>query len=343
MPSSTPAASDPPSTVRTHRVTLANTGDTFEVCEGDRILAAARRAGIWLPYECGWGGCGTCKVTVVEGEADLLFTEAPAVDARDARRRRMVTCQTTPTSDLVIKPLWASEQPRVELPTADHRAQLVDVEELAPEIRRFRFQLEREAVYRAGQYAILEVAPGLRRCYSMSDLSGSPVVEFIAKRYERRPGSEQLFALPVGCHIQVELPYGDMWLREGVRPVVLVAGGTGISPILALVRQLSAIGDQRPVRVFYGATTRAELVCWDELGSLVDGMSDGRLYGALLTPDDSWTGTTGFVTDSLTPYLEGLADSDIYLAGPPPMVNAVRALLREQSVQVDRVHYDSFG
>ncbi|GAA0667573.1 phenol 2-monooxygenase domain-containing protein [Streptomyces thermocarboxydovorans] len=342
MPSSTPAASEP-TAVRTHRVTLENTGDTFEVCEGDRILAAARRAGIWLPFECGWGSCGTCKVTVVDGEVDLLFAEAPAVNARDVRRRRIVTCQTTPTSDLVIKPSWASDQPRDELPTADHRAQLVDVKELGPEIRRFRFQLEREAVYQAGQYAVLDVAPGLRRCYSMSNLSGSSVVEFIAKRYEGGPGSEQLFKLPVGSHIQMELPYGGMWLRDGDRPLVLLAGGTGISPILALVRKLSEIGDPRPVRVFYGATTRAELVCWDELQSLVAGMFDGQLHGALLKPDNSWTGTTGFVTDALTPYLGDLAHSDIYLAGPPPMVNAVRALLREQRVQVDRVHYDSFG
>jgi len=171
------------------------------------------------------------------GSADLLF-EAPAVDARDARRRRMVTCQTTPTSDLVIKPIWSSDQPRPELPTADHRAQLVDVQGLGPDIRRFRFHLEAAAVYREGQYAILELAPGLRRCYSMSHLAGSRVVEFIAKRYAGGPGSERLFALPIGSQIPVELPYGDMWLREGVRPVVLIAGGTGISPILALLRQL---------------------------------------------------------------------------------------------------------
>ncbi|MCQ4079118.1 2Fe-2S iron-sulfur cluster binding domain-containing protein [Streptomyces sp. RB6PN25] len=330
-------------TMRTYRVTLANTGETFEVGEGDRILAAARRAGVWLPFECGWGSCGTCKVTVVEGEADLLFAEAPAMDARDARRRRMVTCQSRPLSDLVIKPTWVSDEPRPELPTADHKAQLVEVEELGLQICRFRFQLEGEAVYRAGQYAILELAPKLRRCYSMSDLPGSPVVELIAKRYEGRPGSEQLFRLPVGSSINMELPYGDMWLREGLRPVVLIAGGTGVSPILALVRQLVESGDQRPVRVFYGATTQDQLVCWDELASLVDRLPSGRLHGALLTGGDSWVGTTGLVTDALTPYLEAMADSDIYLAGPPPMVNAVRVLLREHSVQFDRIHYDSFG
>jgi len=95
--------------------------------------------------------------------------------------------------------------------------------------------------------------------------------------------------------------------------------------------------------VFYGATTRAELVCWGELGSLVGTLLDGRLYGALVKPEGDWNGATGFVTDALLPRMDAVADSDVYLAGPPPMVNAVLALLRERGVQLDRIHYDSFG
>lgn len=342
VPSSPPAPSDPV-TVRTYRVTVANTGETFEVREGERILAAARRAGIRLPFECGWGSCGTCKVTVVEGDSALLFAQAPAVGPRDVRRRRLVTCQTTPTSDLVIAALRTGDRPRDELPTEDHDARLVEIEDLGPQIRRFRFRLGRTAVYRAGQYALLEVAPGLRRCYSMANLAGSPIVEFIAKRYDGGPGSDRLFRLAVGSRIPMELPYGGMWLHEGDRPVVLIAGGTGISPVLALTRHLAATGDRRPVRVFYGATSPAELVCWDELGTLVAGLADGGLHGALLKPDAGWDGTTGFVTDALHRHAEYLAGAEVYLAGPPPMVHAALATLRNCGVGLDRIHYDSFG
>ena len=324
-------------------VAVTPDGSTFEVREGERILAAARRAGIWLPFECGWGSCATCKVTLIDGEVDLLFADAPAMTPRDARRRRVLTCQTTPRSDLVIKPLWVSDRPREELPTADYRGELVAADELGPEIRRFRFRLDRPAGYREGQYAILDLGECLRRCYSMSNLQGSSDIEFVAKRYAGRPGSERLFCLPPGSEIGLELPYGDMWLRPGDRTAVLIAGGTGISPILALARRLHQDADPRPVRVFYGAGSRAELVCWDELRSLVDCLPDGRLHGALLQPDDAWSGTVGFVTHALDRHLVDGADVTYYLAGPPPMVDAVLERLRDWGVELTQIHYDSFG
>ncbi|MHA6797293.1 2Fe-2S iron-sulfur cluster-binding protein (plasmid) [Pseudonocardia bannensis] len=324
-------------------VTIAPGGPTFEVRERERILVAARRAGVWLPFECGWGSCSTCKVTLVEGEVDLLFAGAPAVTVRDARRQRILTCQTTPRSDLVIKPLTVGSVPSAERPTTDHTGELIGREELGPDIRRFSFRLERPADFRAGQYAILHLGDGVRRCYSMSNRPGSPLVEFVTKRYPGRLGSERLHGLPLGGCVELELPYGDMWLRPGSRPVVLIAGGTGISPVLALLLQLHGAADPRPVQIFYGANSRAELVCWNELETLVAGLPHGRLHGALACPDTAWPGASGLVTAALAEHLQAADAGDHYLAGPPPMVDAVLAHLRERDVELTRVHYDRFG
>jgi toluene monooxygenase electron transfer component len=328
----------------THRVTVAGTGQSFEVRQGDRILAAARRAGVWFPFECGWGSCGTCKVTLVDGGTELLFPQAPCVDPRDARRGRIVVCQSTATSDVVLKSSTVQDHPVPDRATADHSARLASRQALGPDIARFVFALDAPAAYRPGQYAILELAPGLQRCYSMAGPPGSAEVSFIAKRYPDRPGSEQLFRLAVGEQLRLELPYGDMWVRDSPRPVVLVAGGTGISAILAMTRQLAA-GEPpgRDVHVFFGAGTRAELVCWDELAQAMSGLPQGHLYGALLHPDADWEGTRGLVTTALGDQLPRLADADFYLAGPPVMTDAVRALLRAHDVQLDRVRYDAFG
>ncbi|WP_088287586.1 2Fe-2S iron-sulfur cluster-binding protein [Kineosporia sp. A_224] len=335
---------------RPHRVTLAGTDRSFDVAPGERLLGAARRAGVWLPYECGWGGCGTCKVQVVEGTTQLLFEAAPAVDPRDARRGRVVACQSAPTSDLVVKAPRADDVPTPERPTRDHRARLETREELAPDIVRLRLRLDREAVYRPGQHAVLGLGPGLRRCYSMAGPPGSTEVSFVVKRYPGRPGSERAFALAPGEEVDVELPYGDMWLRDGDRPAVLVAGGTGISAISALAQHLAGQAGtpaaervSRPVHVFYGAATRAELVCWDELVEHTAAMPDGHLHGALVTPDAGWGGAVGFVTEPLADRLPALGDADFYVAGPPVMTDAVTALLRTHGVQLDRVHHDSFG
>jgi toluene monooxygenase electron transfer component len=332
-----------------HQVTLAGTDLGFPVHRGERIHAAARRAGIWLPFECGWGSCGTCRATLVEGEVEQLFADAPARDPRDERRRRILLCQTSPVTDVVIKPLRAEHSPPAERPTADHRGRLAEVEPLGPSVARFRFDLlgpdgrPATARYRPGQYALLELAPGLRRCYSMAGPPGSGRVEFIAKRYPGGAGSTGLFDLPPGAVIGLELPYGDLWLRPGGRPVILIAGGTGISAVLALLHQLAAAPDGRPVHVFYGASTPAELVCWDEVTALVGRIPGAALHGALLTPGDGWAGTRGLVTDALVARLPGQLDGEAYLAGPPPMVHAVRRVLDGTGLQLDRIHLDAFG
>ncbi|MDI3313849.1 MAG: 2Fe-2S iron-sulfur cluster binding domain-containing protein [Mycobacterium sp.] len=320
---------------------VAGTDLRFRVRSGERILGAARRAGVWLPFECGWGSCSTCKATLVEGEVKLLFPQAPAVDPRDARRRRFLACQSTACSDITLKVLRFG--PFEERPTRDYHAELVSTEELGPDIRRFRFRLDITSQYRPGQHAILELGANLRRCYSMAGLPGADTVEFIAKRYAGGAGSNTLFSLAPGERIPIELPYGDMWLRGGDRDVVLTAGGTGISAIIALVRQLADAATTRAVHVFYGANTRDELVCWDELQQLVARLPSGRLHGALAKPAEGWSGTTGFVTDALESQLAALTDAEHYLAGPPVMVDAVLALLRERNIPIDRVHYDRFG
>lgn len=341
---------------QTFEVTLPE-GVCFPVHPGERILGAARRAGVWLPYECGWGSCTSCKATLVEGSVDLLFPDAPALDARDERRRRVLLCQTTPTSDLVLKPQRVEEAPDPVRPTRDATAVLESVEPLGPGVSRFTLRLVDHdggpvlADFRPGQYALIEPEPGLRRCYSMANLPGTDVVELVAKHYDGRPGSSRLFALAPGARMPVELPYGDMWLRDGERPVLLVAGGTGISAILALVRQLADGAPEhagRRVRILYGAASRDELVCWDELVDLVAGLPDATLHGALVAPVDDWEHTHGFVTHALEELAASgehhdLGDSDVYLAGPPVMVKAVQESLGSLGIQLDRTYVDSFG
>lgn len=329
-----------------HSVRVAGSDVCFEVREGERILAAARAAGHWLPFECGWGSCGTCKATLVEGETQLLFAGSPALDPRDERRRRIILCQSTPTSDLVIKPTRVDDAPAPDRATRDVRCRLVEVEPLSADVSCFRLEPEAPVGYRPGQYAVLALGPGLRRCYSMAGLPEEPTLSFIAKRYPGGVGSTTLFDLEVGADVPVEVPYGDMWLRSGDRPVVLVAGGTGISAILSMVRELAEPGSPeggRRVLVVYGATRLADLVRGDRLKELVSGLPDAELVTALIEPPPGWDGVQGLVTDALGGRAVELLEADVYLAGPPPMVDAVTGLLRTVGTRLDRLHYDRFG
>lgn len=326
-----------------HRVAVAGTDTCFDVVEGERILTSATQAGVWIPFECGWGSCGTCKMTLVEGEVETLFAEAPAISPRDARRSRILACQSTAKSDLVVKPTWIETAPRDGRATERRAAVLTARDEIGPAIFRLRFTLDRAVSFHEGQHAVIDLGTGLRRCYSMSNRPGSTEVEFIMKRYPGRAGSEAVSALWPGARVHLEMPYGDMWIRESDAPICLVAGGTGIAPVLGMLRRLAADRDGRPVRVVYGANICDELVCWQDLAELITELRDAELIGALTTAPVGWSGVQGLVTHALDPLMSMLADADFYVAGPPVMTNAVTGLLKDAGIQLDRIRYDSFG
>lgn len=329
----------------TFTVTLKPSGRTFPVQEGETILAAARRAGIWLPFECGWGSCGTCKVTLVEGQVECLFAGAPALSERDRRRNRIIACQSVPLSNLVLD-ARVLEAPPEGLATADYRAVVKEVVPLAPEVALFRMELDRPALFLPGQYAIVTLRPGLRRAYSMANLPGTREVEFIARRYPGGPGSNALFDLTLGSAVDLELPYGAAYLRETGHPLVFVAGGTGIAPVLGLTRYWAAGGGRigSGLHIFYGARTPRDLVCFDELQALTRDFPQARLVPAVNEGPAGWHGEVGFVTDALVRRLpEGWDQYEWYMAGPPVMVQSVLRLLDERGVPITQVHYDSFG
>jgi len=153
----------------------------------------------------------------------------------------------------------------------------------------------------------------------MSNRPGSPEVESIMKRYAGRVGSEAVSTLTPGENVFLEMPHGDIWIRDSEAPVCLVAGSTGIAPILGMLRRLAADHDSRPVGVVYGANVHDELVCWQDLAELVVELADAELIGALTTAHEGWSGVEGLVTHALEPMLDELASADFYVVGPPVM------------------------
>jgi toluene monooxygenase electron transfer component len=342
---SSPEPPSDPSRTSPYEVRVAGTELRFPAGPGDRLLSASRRAGVWLPFECGWGGCGMCKVALIHGEVETLLPGAPGISPQDGRRRRILTCQSAALSDLVVKARGTG--PTLERPTRDYQAELISAEPVGPGISVFRFRLDGVSRYLPGQCAILDFGAELRRCYSMAGLPGSEIVEFIAKRQAGGPGSGALFAMKPGHTVAIELPYGDTWLRSTDRNVVLVAGGTGVSPILAMLRQLVHNAFARRVTVIYGANTQDDLACSRELRELASRLPAAGLRCVVARPPDGWDGESGLVTDSLRQLLADGPDAhnaaDYYVAGPPLMVNASVTVLRDGGVSLDRVHYDSFG
>jgi toluene monooxygenase electron transfer component len=330
--------------VTTRRILIEPDGFEIEANEGETILQAARRAGIDLPYECGWGSCGACKLTLVKGDTELIFPEAPAVNPRDARRGRVLACQSRAISDLVIRRSpgeWAG----MPIRCVEHKATLRNVEELGPEIRRFTFETSEPAEFLPGQYAILHLGEKLRRCYSMCNLPGGKILQLIAKRYEGGIGSNALARMQPGQCITMEAPFGACTLNRKPGRKVFVAGGTGISPILSMVCQAAdeRINFQAPVHVIYGAQTPADLAAGDMLEQAAKRIPNAQYLPVVKDAPKDWLYATGFVTDAITATIPEPSAAEFYVAGPPAMVSAVKSLLQRAGVPVTQVCYDSFG
>lgn len=314
-----------------YTVTVEPLGVSFPAHAGERILAAAHRAGIDLPHECGWGTCGTCKVVVLEGHTELLFPDAPAFSERDARRNRILACQCAATSDLTIR---INNIEPVSIRPRRIDATLVERIELAPSLYRTTFRADEPVEYHAGQFAVVEFPSGVRRCYSMSQPAAGHDLEFIFKDYSTS-GSKEFAGLEPGAKVTMELPFGAMRLVEGDDDVVLIAGGTGVSAMKALLTHAASEGSFAKVTLLYGARSEAELV---ELEALRDQLA--LIENATLR---TITDEAGYVSDLLDETTCPPDHSRVYLAGPPAMVDAAMARLRELGVPITKIHVDRFG
>lgn len=325
-------------------VTIQPDGRQFDARASETLLEAARRNGLHLPHECGWGSCGSCKITVLEGTAELLFRGAPAIHPRDARTGRTLACQAMARSDLVIKLPPGERTPPLMVCTRQE-AELIGVEDLAPDIRRFTFRPQDRADFLPGQYAILHLGDGLRRAYSMCNLPDGETLQIISKRYPGGAGSNRLAGLRPGDRLVLEAPFGTCTLRRRPGRTIFIAGGTGISPILSLVRQAAreAFDFGAAVDVVYCARRPVDLAAGGELAEAARAIG-GACYTAYVEDSEEADGFgIGRATDALAALAFDPLHTELYVAGPPVMVNAVKARLKEAGVPITRIHYDSFG
>ncbi|MCW0182103.1 MAG: 2Fe-2S iron-sulfur cluster-binding protein [Zavarzinia sp.] len=318
-------------------------GAAFPCEAGDTLLRAGLRAGLGLPYECNAGGCGTCKVELVEGAVDNLWPEAPGLSDRDRRKGRVLACQSRPSGDCRLR---LRLDPACVPPVRPVRrgARLVGIADITRDIREFRFRAEGPADFLPGQYALLSLPDGLERAYSLSNTANDAGEWHFQIR--RVPGGRmtgRLFDDPPAA-VMLDGPYGLAHLREGPRDIVCVAGGSGLAPMVSIARGIAADpADQRRVHFFHGGRAALDLPgeAWARdltgLGSRLD-------YHPAVSDEAAPGLPKGYIHDILAGWLGERFDAfDFYCAGPPPMVQALEALLiAEKGLHPGRVRFDRF-
>ncbi|GGG26327.1 oxidoreductase [Rhodococcoides trifolii] len=330
-----------------HRVALSfEDGVTrfITVTDGQTVADAAYRSRINIPLDCRDGVCGTCKAVCESGEYDGGTYLEDALTEEEAKDGYCLPCSMTPESDLVLQ--IASTSAVAKTQASKFTTTVTAVETLSPTTVRLAVKSPEGAdlVFLPGQYVNISV-PGSQetRSYSFSCVQGSDELSFLVKLIDGGLMSTYLSdTAKVGDDISFTGPHGSFFLREAERPALLLAGGTGLAPVLSILRTLESSGSTRDVHLVYGASTDDDVVELDTLKSLADSL-DGFTWDYCVSDKDTTAENTGYVTGFIKP--EHLNDGDVavYLCGPPPMVEAVRGHFVEQSVEPTGFYYEKFA
>nr|QOE77415.1 alkene monooxygenase reductase [Rhodococcus ruber]BAA07115.1 reductase [Gordonia rubripertincta] len=319
-------------------------------CEdGESLLDGALRNSLLLKYGCKHGGCGTCKVRLLDGDVEEPGSSF-ALTPEDRENDVILACASVPLEPCTIdvEPSGLTEEEFFSGDTSREFQTVVGgVEFLTADIARVRLRLEpgEEIAFTAGQFVNVEVpGTGLLRTFSLANAPDDPsVVELICKLYPDGLFSRFLRdeAAP-GTPVRVFGPYGQLKIRLSHRPILMIAGGSGLAPLLSMLRDLAAKKCDRPVSMFFGARSVDDLYLIEEIREIGESLADFEFIPVLSesSPAD-WHGETGMVTDALLRWRAELAH-DVYLCGPPPMIDAAVPLLVERGVRPRNIYYDAF-
>ena len=336
-----------------HTVRFEPVGIEIEVDEEETVLDAAFRQGVSLFHGCKEGQCSACKQFLLDGDLDMDRFSTFALNEYEEEEGYVLLCRSYAYSDLEVELIhYDEDMMRMGIPIQEVEAEVEEIETLASDTKRLLLNLvdPPELAFRAGQYVELYV-PGSddeHRAYSMANTPYSDKhAEFIIRIFPDGKFSSLLESdLKVGDNIQMKVPYGVFMLREDSdSDVIFIGGGTGIAPLLSILRYMAQKGIERNATFYFGARRRKDLFYVDEIRELGERLpGEFRFVPALSEPepDDEWDGETGLITDVVERLEEDLTGAEAYLAGPPPMIDAALPVLGSKGVEEDKIYYDKF-
>ncbi len=310
---------------------------TLDVAPGINLLEALRSHGIPISYSCMAGRCGTCRCKLVKGPACDVAKAAEQPDAY------VLACQTSLTEPCTVE---IPEIDDVVVHTARVlKATVVAIDAPTHDIRRIRLKAAKALDFSPGQYAQLQFTPEHVRPYSMAGLPGDDAFEFHVRVVPNgRVSGYVATSLAVGDSVRVSGPLGCAYLRRGhAGPMLCVAGGTGLAPILSIVRGAIAQGMRHPIHLYFGVRAARDLYGRDQLAALQREHPSLQVH-VVLSAGQAPDCRSGLVTDAIASDWQGssLAGFRAYLCGAPSLVDATRLLVRRLGIQADQIHADAF-
>jgi CDP-4-dehydro-6-deoxyglucose reductase len=336
------------------RISLFKSNMSFGVAPDQSLLDAALSASLNLPHSCKGGNCGSCRARLVQGE--IYYPNGPPLGLSDAEAAEglVLLCQARARSDLCIETYETTTPDQAVIKRLPARVEqalplshdVIGLHLRLPAAEEFRFE--------AGQYLDIMLPGGRRRSFSIaSPPHASRLLELHVRRVVGGEFSEPLFNEDARSDLlRIEGPLGQFVYRPGAAPMLMVGGGTGLAPLLSILRHVVENGIEREMTLYWGVRGERDLYARATLEDLVRRSIAGhaaigrparlRYVPVLSEPSPEWRGSRGWVHEAVLRDIDDLEKYDVYAAGPPEMIAAVRREFARRGVAASRLFFDSF-
>jgi p-cymene methyl-monooxygenase electron transfer component len=331
------------------QVEIESTGQTFAVASGETVLERALKEGLAYPHDCTVGTCGTCKTKLISGKVDAITPFSYTLSKEELAAGYILACQAVPKSDLVLDVEIASGMPFV---AASQSAKLIALDDLTHDIKRARWVVETPVHHRAGQYMNVrwvdtEGAGEVHRSYSFATAPGPSGLTELTTYIRHVPGgqfTDMIFTgNPLSTRYEIDAPHGNFWLRDGTGPILCIAGGSGLAPLISLLEDAANRKVRRDCVLLFGARGERDLYAADEIAAIRSRWTAGFDYWPVLSEEQAGGHRHGLVTQFVPEAMARLGEgAHGYMCGPPAMIDAGIATLVDAGIALSDIHYDKF-
>jgi CDP-4-dehydro-6-deoxyglucose reductase len=342
------------------RIQVVNSNLEFRAAPDQTLLDAALDSSLNLPHSCKGGNCGACRARLLRGE--IHYPNGPPLGLSDAEAAEgmILLCQASARTDLSIETFemrMADAATPKRLPCRIERTL-----QLSHDVMGVFLQLPiAEALtFEPGQYIDIMLPGGRRRSFSIaSPPHDSRPLELHVRRVAGGEFTDPLFRQNAErTLLTIEGPLGQFAYREGgesrggqppggqardsaAPPMLLIGGGTGIAPLISILRHVIENGIDRNMQVYWGVRSERDLYAQERLEALA-ARARMRYIPVLSEPTPKWLGRSGWVHEAAFKDIGELDAHEVYAAGPPAMIAAVHSEYQGRGLSASRLHVDSF-
>ena len=327
------------------QVSIVNKDTILEVSPSETILERALKKGLNYRHDCTVGTCRSCRTKLLSGKVEAITPFGYALSKDELETGYILACQALVKSDLEIE---------VDIGGADNiepvtqSAKLANMVSLTHDIKKITWEVKTPMTWRAGQYVNVRWNDGdQHRSYSFATAPSKEGSNQLVTFMRHVPGgalTDQFFLHdPAELKFEVNGPHGNFWLRDGKGPLLCIAGGSGLAPIVSLLQDAANRKIRRDIILLFGARTKKDLYGEKDIATIRNAWTAGFKFWQILSEDKAPDMRHGWVTDFIPEALEKLgSEAQAYMCGPPPMIDAGIAKLKECGISLDEICYDKF-